>query len=296
MIIKLLLKALGWLKEHVKEFLAVALGIGVAAAADGAVNAHKAKKINKKAIEIQEAAIHRHSDAYEKTQTILLELGKAEKTVIDSFERFADTMEQIKGRPHFKNSMFSAVKVPNYEPEEMKILSADLQMAIAGVGGAGVGALAGLAAFGAGAIIAAPAALCFGFVLCTKGTNLKKKAVENIRQANKLSKDIDEVIAFYGEVDKAVIPFTESMWALYSKYDTYLKDIDDILVHKSSWKEFDRQERLKVKNSITLAQLLFSMCQTKIIERHEAEGKLETVNASALTKFEKQAYKLVEAV
>ena len=85
-----------------------------------------------------------------------------------------------------KSNIFSAVKLPNYEPEEIKKLSTDVQMAIVGAGGVGVGALAGLAAFGAGAIIAAPAMAGAGLILCIKGFGLKKKAIENKKQAKQM--------------------------------------------------------------------------------------------------------------
>lgn len=296
MILKLILNIIKWCKEHIKEVIAAAFGLGAVAAADGAVHAHKAKKINKRALQIQQEAIQRHSAAYEKTETVLAELGKAEKTVIDSFIRFADSMEKIQGRPKFKNGLFSSVKLPTYEPEEIKVLSNNLQMALGGIGGAGTGALVGLAAFGAGALVVAPAALGFGVVLCTKGRNLKNKAVENVRQANQLTKDVDTIVAFYGKVNNAVVPFTESMWAVYKKYDSCLNSVEMILSTKTTWKELSHSERKLVENTIYLARLLHSMCQTQIIEKHDSEEKLETINITALAKLENQASKLLAAV
>ena len=176
-IVTIIKKVLSWLKDHTIGVILTALGIGVAAGTKGAVDAHKAKKINRQALDIQQAALERRENAYQETQAVLADLGEAEKTAIDSFVHFADTMERIQGRPKMKSNIFSAVKLPNYEPEEIKKLSTDVQMAIVGAGGVGVGALAGLAAFGVGAIIAAPAMAGAGLILCIKGFGLKKSTV-----------------------------------------------------------------------------------------------------------------------
>ena len=155
--------------KHKRGVIAGAAGLGAAGAGAGLFNAHKAKKINRQALDIQQAALERHEQAYQETLAVLALLGEVEKDAIDSFEHFADTMERIQGRPRFKSSIFSTVKLPNYEPEEIKNLSAEVRMAIDGVVGAGVGGLAGLAAFGAGAsaLVAAPAMALGGVVLLT---------------------------------------------------------------------------------------------------------------------------------
>lgn len=187
-IVSFIKKVLSWLKDHTIGVILTALGIGVTAGTKGAVDAHKAKKINRQALDIQQEALERHQQAYQETQEVLAELGEVEKTAIDSFALFADTMEKIQGRPKMKSDFFSVVKLPNYEPEEIKALSAEIRMAIDGVVGAGVGGLAGLAAFGAGALplVAAPAMAGAGLVLCVKGFGLKNKAVKNRRQAKQM--------------------------------------------------------------------------------------------------------------
>ena len=183
-------------------------------------------------------SLEKHNRAYDETEQVLAQLGEAEERAIDSFTWFADTMERIQGRPQFKSNVFSSVKLPNYEPNEIKTLSIEVKMAIGGAGGAGIGALAGLAAFGAGAIIAAPAMIGAGLVLCVKGFGLKKKAIENKRQAKEMMKSIDEIVAFYAELRTAADTFRESLNAVYYKYSELLTRIEAILQVKSVWKEF----------------------------------------------------------
>lgn len=281
--------------KHKRGVIAGAAGLGAAGAGAGLFNAHKAKKINRQALDIQQAALERHEQAYQETLAVLALLGEVEKDAIDSFEHFADTMERIQGRPRFKSSIFSTVKLPNYEPEEIKNLSAEVRMAIDGVVGAGVGGLAGLAAFGAGAsaLVAAPAMALGGVVLCVKGFGLKKKAIENKFQAKHMKKNVDEIVAFYAELRKAADSFRGSVTAIYSRYAEGLQCVEDTLATKTVWKQFSREEKKNVENTVLLARLLYKMTQTKIVVRQEKEDKLETVNTAEIAKLQKQATKLL---
>ena len=281
--------------KHKRGVIAGAAGLGAAGAGAGLFNAHKAKKINRQALDIQQAALERHEQAYQETLAVLALLGEVEKDAIDSFEHFADTMERIQGRPKFKSNIFSTVKLPNYEPEEIKNLSAEVRMAIDGVVGAGVGGLAGLAAFGAGAsaLVAAPAMALGGVVLCVKGFGLKKKAIENKFQAKHMEKNVDEIVAFYAELRKAADSFRGSVTAVYSRYAEGLQHVEDTLTIKTVWKQFSREEKKNVENTVLLARLLYKMTQTKIVVRQEKEDKLETVNTAEIAKLQKQATKLL---
>ena len=295
MIMRIIRWIISFFTRHKKGVIVGAAAIGGAGAGAGIFNAHKAKKINRQALDIQQNALERHEQAYQETQAVLALLGEVEKDAIDSFEHFADTMERIQGRPRFKSSIFSTVKLPHYEPEEIKNLSAEVRMAIDGVVGAGVGGLAGLAAFGAGAgaLVAAPAMALGGVVLCVKGFGLKKKAIENKRQAKQMEKIVDEIVAFYAELRKAADSFRGSVTAVYSRYAEGLQRVEDTLTTKTVWKQFSREEKKNVENTVLLARLLYEMTQTKIVVRQEKEDRLETVNTAEIAKLQKQATKLL---
>ena len=96
MIIKCILKIIKWIKEHIFGVLLGSAGAGAAAAGVGIHNARKAKRINKNAVAIQEAALEKHDNAYQETQAILEELGESEKVAIDSFPFFADALEYMR--------------------------------------------------------------------------------------------------------------------------------------------------------------------------------------------------------
>ena len=295
MIMRIIRWIISFFTRHKKGVIVGAAAIGGAGAGAGIFDARKAKKINPQSLDIQQNALERHEQAYQETQAVLALLGEVEKDAIDSFVHFADTMERIQGRPKFKSNIFSTVKLPNYEPEEIKNLSAEVRMAIDGVVGAGVGGLAGLAAFGAGAgaLVAAPAMALGGVVLCVKGFGLKKKAIENKRQAKQMEKSVDEIVAFYAELRKAADSFRGSVTAVYSRYAEGLQRVENTLTTKTVWKQFSREEKKNVENTVLLARLLYEMTQTKIVVRQEKEDRLETVNTAEIAKLQKQATKLL---
>ena len=287
---------INFIKGHKRGALIGAAGFCGAGAGLGLFKAHKAKKINRQAIEIKRAALEKYELANQKTQVVLAELGNVEKTAIDSFERFADTIEKIQGRPKIKTTVFSGIKLPSYEPEEIRKLSIDVQMAIAGAGGVGVGALAGLAAFGAGSIVAAPAMVGAGLVLCIKGFSLKKKAIENKKQAKQMEKSVEEIVAYYAELQKAAESYRRSMTAVYRRYIKGLQCIEKTITTKTYWNHFSREEKKNVENTVLLARLLYEMIQTNIVVRQETKDKLETVNTADIAKLQKQANKLLGQV
>lgn len=285
---------LSWLKNHTIHVIIGAAAIFAGGATvKSAVDHHKAKKINQEALDIQNAALEKHEQAYQKTQSVLATLGEVEKDVIDSFVPFADAIERIQGRPKFKSNVFATVKLPNYEPKEIKKLSTNVKTVIATAGGAGVGALVGLAAFGAATIVAAPALVGAGLVVCVRGFGLKKKAIENKRQANQMEKKVEKIIAFYAELRNAADSFRWSMIAVYNKYGECLRRLEKTLITKTVWKEFSIEEKKNVENTVLLVRLLYEMTQMEIVVRQKKEDKLETVNTAEINKLQNNAAKLL---
>ena len=83
------------------------------------------------------------------------------------------------------------------------------------------------------------------------------------------------------------------MTAVYSRYAEGLQRVEDTLTTKTVWKQFSREEKKNVENTVLLARLLYEMTQTKIVVRQEKEDRLETVNTAEIAKLQKQATKLL---
>ena len=291
-------KLIVWVAKNPKIVIGVGVGTGAVASAAGVKAANGAKNINKRALAIQQEAIALHTAEYDKVQHTLLLLGNIKKEAIDSLSAFADAMEKIQGRPKMKSSMFSPVRVKSYEPEELKCLANEVQLAIAGVGGVGAGALVGLAAFGVGVIIAAPAAFAGGAVICVKGFGLHKKAIENERQAKQMRKSVDEIVNYYAKLHEASDVFRDSIAAVYLTFQICLERVNKTINEKTTWKLFTREEKRNAENTILLARLLYEMCNTNVVVKVDAEKEnaLEAVNDAKLIKLEKLAKKLLADV
>ena len=108
-----------------------------------------------------------------------------------------------------------------------------------------------------------------------------------------MEKSVEEIVAFYAELRKAADSFRGSVTAVYQKYTEGLLRVEETLKTKIVWKQFSREEKKAVENTIMLARLLYEMTQTKIVVRQEKEDKIETVNVGELAKLQKQATKLL---
>ena len=283
-------------EKHPKGTLAAGGLLGGGAAAFGLNEGRKAKKMNKQAMAIQHDALAKHDAEYSETVQVLSQLGTLEKQIADSFEDFADVMEKIQGRPEFKTSLFSTVKLPNYQPKELRKFSEDFQLAIAGAGGAGMGALGGLAAFGGAAIVAAPAMLAGGIVLCVKGFSLKKKAVENVNQAKQMRESVKKIVSFYADVRSTANSIQSTVENAFQKYTDYLAIISKLTSQKQTWSEFSRSERKKVENTVLLARILYQFCKTPIITKSGSQSEIESVNHDEILNLQKQADKLLDGM
>lgn len=296
MIIKIIQKIISWIKDHTKAVILAALGTFIPAAADGYYNKRKAKRTNDRALEIQQEALKLHDTEHQKAQQVLSALGEIESQVAESFTRFSDAIERIQERPAINVNRLSPVSIHTYDLHEIRTLSLDFQMAIAGVGGAGVGAMAGLAAFGVGALLAAPALVSGGIVLCVKGRSLKNQAIENEKQAIELRKSVDEIVAYYAALGAAAESFRKSILAVYEKYSENLLWLEATVAEKTRWKDYNRRERKRVENTVLLAGLLCKMLKTKIVEKATDENLIETVNKKELMDLQKEAGKLLKEV
>lgn len=292
-ILSIIKKIISWLKEHTFEALLGAIGIGAAGAGVGAANAHQAKRINGQALEIHQKAIEDYERENQITESVLVELGKIEKQVLDSFPSFCDAIEKIQERPSFVLKGIGDTKTQKIEPVELKKISADAQMAIAGAGGVGVGTLAGLAVFGTSTIIAAPAVIGGGLVICFKGISLKNKAIKNRKQALATRKSVDEIISFFCDLRFIANSYRDSIINVYNKYVEYLQKTNSILSVKTKWCDFTKDEKTVVHNAFMLAGLLHEMIKTDVIIRSDNEKKIENINKNEIEKLQKDAIKLL---
>lgn len=283
---------MGLLGKGLGKILGVIFGaaavVSTAAAIKGASDSKKAKKINYEANQIQSQAIARYDESFNSVNSELLELGKQKKHAIDLFPTFSDLFSRIQGRPEFTGKYDSKYELANVDIAEVNYISDNIRMIFAGVTGAGIGALIGLAAFGTSVIIAAPAIAAGGFVIGVKGHKLKQEALKNREKAIELENKIDSIIKYHGDVKKCTYSMITSFKRANSLYYRYLMRLSGILEWKQNWNMFNKYERMIAENCALLTELLTEMCKVEIVLK--GSGSSERANTEGIRSLESEIY------
>lgn len=168
--------------------------------------------------------------------------------------------------------------------------------------GTAIGSLSGvaatnatLAALGGGAIAAGGGGMALGTTmlgLSTAGVGLLVGGIIFSITANSLAKKADEawrqMLKAEEEIEKIIIYLVDLKWAA-NKYYRIMSVVDDIyrkhlnaleaivtINEKTDWGEFTEKERLVTENTVLLVQLLYKMCQVKLVLSSEENS--ETLN------------------
>ena len=281
----MLFKIIGWIFSKLRNFFGSKAGkitaatvgaVGVGAAGVGAVQAGKAIKLNRRAKKMRDEALQRHEEHYSKVQGALEAAGKVKLTAIESFDDFAEQMAKIQGRPEFDEISCKGVKLPAFTGDDLKVISNNVAFAIEGAVGAGAGAGLGIAVCGLNLVALGPGLLIGGIGLLVAGGHIKKKAIENNRQAKQLVKDVDAIVKQYDELAAAAALLEKHISAVYAQYDKHLARMKKILSKKTRWSDMTDKEHTAIENTILLVGMLFKLCKIELIVK---EKKTETINA-----------------
>ena len=283
-------KIIGWIFSKFRGFFsskagkitAAAVGaVGVGAAGVGAVQAGKAIKLNRRSKKMRDEALQRHEEHYNKVQAALEAAGKVKLTAIESFDDFADQMAKIQGRPEFAEVGCKGVALPTFTADDLKVISNNVALVVEGVGAAGAGAGLGIAVCGLNLVALGPGLLIGGIGLLIAGGHIKKKAIENNRQAKQLVKDIDAIVLQYDELAEAAALLEKHISAVYAQYDKHLARMKKILAKKTVWSEMTDKEHTAIENTILLVGMLYKLCKIELIVKQKKE---ETINAEEVKK------------
>ena len=127
----------------------VAAAAGVGSGIHGGVKMKKANDTLKSAKNRHEKNIARFEKENEISTQAMDNLGKYELEILNKFSVFSDLFEKIHNRPQFKAISIGDVKLPEYNPEELRKVSVGAGVVLGGIGGAAAGTLGGVAAGGA---------------------------------------------------------------------------------------------------------------------------------------------------
>jgi hypothetical protein len=134
--------------------LPIILGIAAGAAALAGVGSGIAGGVKmKKANDTMESAKRRHQRNVERfeeqnkrTSERMDQIGTLELETLKSFETFTTVFEKIQNKPEFKELTLNGIKLPKYDPEELKQFSVGAGVLLGGLGGASLGTAGAFAA------------------------------------------------------------------------------------------------------------------------------------------------------
>lgn len=261
-------------KTTAKAMAGVGLGAGIAAGSE-MVFAHQR---NKRAEAIKDRAIKKHDEGRAKVEGAMAELGETKLQIYKSFGQLADAIEIIQQRPDYELCI-EGIELPSFQPAEFKQLSMAVEAAAGGSVSMMAGSAVGVAAMGTGTILAmTPGVLLGGVVLCAMGAKMLHRSAENVKIAKKIESDVDAILVYYKELDKTVKRFHKVFLEVKEPYIKHLRKVQKVIDRKTDWEKFSKAERLTVKNTIALAQLLRHMCDVDLVLKAPKKDELERVN------------------
>ena len=268
-----------------KNTLKVMVGVGAAAGAGAGVEMAVAHKRNKRAERIKAAALKKHDEGRVKVEATLADLGETKMEIYRSFGELADAIQSIQQRPEYELSI-EGIELPSFKPAEFKQLAMAIEAAAGGVGGVAVGGAVGIAAMGTGSILAlAPGALLGGIVLCAMGAKMLHRSAEKVKLAKKIEADVENILVYYKELDKTAKRFHKAFIDVKDPYFKHLHKVQKILARKNDWEKFSKAEKLAVKNTIALAQLLHRMCAVQLKLDAPNDSTIESVNTAVVDRM-----------
>lgn len=158
----------------------------------------------------------------------------------------------------------------------------------AGGGGMALGsAILGGATLGVGLLVG-------GVIFSVTGSKLSDKADEAWDEMKKAEKKINKIFAYLDELQTLAENYTHSLKAVDKVYTKHLDELDKLVNtrNKCDWVNYTEEEKLCVKNTVLLVQLLFNMCKVKLVLQSDKKNGMNTINSSEATEQLENAKKI----
>lgn len=137
-----------------------------------------------------------------------------------------------------------------------------------------------------------------GIIFNVTGSSLSKKADEAWNQMLAAEKKIKTICAYLSDLNKSASVYYETLNNVAEVYYRHLNVLDGIVTFnkKTDWNKFTEDEKLLLKNTVMLVQLLYTMCQVKLVYATNEEGELNTINKTEIDEKTAMAEKVLEDV
>lgn len=250
----------------------------------------------------------RFEECSEATNKAMDKLGETELKILNSFEKFSDTIEKIQNRPQFKEYTIEGINLPEYDKEELTSVSVAAGVLLGGL----VGAIAGTAgryaaagvtanvtsvalggstlAIGGGGVAAGKALLGFMktgvgaavgvAIFSVLGSKMSDNADEAWRQMKHAEETIDGICKYLKEMRQVAEKYVDSLRCVNQKYMDAFSVVNKAVNgdNKIDFNDFTPEEKLATQNTVLLVGLLFKMCQVKLVNKAENDIDMNTIN------------------
>ena len=235
---------------------------GLAPGIYGGIKMKEANDTMNLAKQKHEQAINRCEEQNKETTALMDSIVKRELKIRASFETFSNIIEQIQGRPDFKNMKFERIDLPQFQADELREISSGVAMVCSGM------ALESILLGGTGLAVGS-------VILSITGSMLSKKADEAYRQASRTEEKVEEIVGYLKELTTVAKNFERALMEVETQYRKRLDRLDEIVNYygKKNWNDFTRDEKETTENTVLLVGILYKMLKTKLkIENHAEDG------------------------
>lgn len=158
---------------------------------------------------------------------------------------------------------------------------------LAALGGGALAAGGGGIALGTtmlGATTLGVGLLVGGIIFSITGSTLSHKAEQAWEEMLKAEEEINKICLYLNQLDRTAVRYMATLDIVNKTYRRHLYALDAIvnINKKYDWNDFTQQERLVTMNTVLFVQLLYKMCQVKVVLASDEADGLNTVNAEGV--------------
>lgn len=154
---------------------------------------------------------------------------------------------------------------------------------LAALGGGAIAAGGGGIALGTtilGATTLGVGLLIGGLIFSVTGSSLSKKADEAQKQVATAEKQLNRIVGYLSELKDVADEYYKAVNMVYRIYRRHLNALDAVVTfnQRTDWNSFTENEKLLTQNLVLLVQLLYKMCQVKLVLTSSNKEGLNTIN------------------
>jgi len=253
--------------------------IGLAALGKSAVQMNSLSKTAMNTVRIKKNAIKDLEEQKERTQRTIETFDALKCDIYEQFGVFADLLEQIQGRPEFKNINRNSIILPEINICEMQKMADMASIVTAGLM-EGISSAVFMTAATTLNVATGGIGVIFTSALFDKQyKEYSAKIQKDYEDAEEIEEKVEDAILFLEEIEECLTDYSQSIIKVKEAFDIRIDILSNIVEDekKTSWGVFTEDEKLITENLILLTGLLYKMCKLKLTQKLKYE-EYEIIN------------------